>query len=442
MKNMKNMKNRAIVFILITFWMVGSAKFAGGQDFRTAAELYKEIQMYPRMRMDELRSKGVSINRDKSEDVMQEKRSLAEKTAKEIAARATLNADDHFFLGLIYIEADENSKALESFQKCISFFPPGAKSGMLQSARQRVVIFASQRKELELMAKTYAEWAADESVTDEQRASLQDYMATAYYKEKEYEKAVVHGEDALKLTVKLPEKTWLQRKNKEQLYGNLVELLTFAYKKNDRKVDAIDILAEGRALSFTIPSAELYRRVMKIVESSGISEKRLMEKVESISTAEMAPELEIKEWVGQSPVKLTDLRGKVVLLDFWATWCGPCISTFPRLRSWHKKYSDEGFIIIGVTKFWGKDGNKSMTPLQEYDFLGKFREKHKLPYGFAISDGNKALDKFGVAAYPTTVLLDRNGVVRYIGIGAGAEEVSNLEDMIKKVMKEEKLAYR
>ncbi len=434
---MKSVPRILLLVALITFVATG---FVFGQEGKSASDLFKEIQNYPRIRMNELRSKGVSITRDKSDDVMKEKRLLANKTAKEIASLNNLENEDYFFLGLIYVEADDERKALDAFRTFISKYPAGTTNNAIQTARQRIIIYASREKEIDLMAKTYADWIADETASDEQNAAMQDYMATAYYKDKNYEKAVEHGENALKLTVKLPEKGWQQRKSKEALYGNLVELLTFTYKKNDRKDDAINILAEGRALSFTIPSAVLYRRVMQIVDSSRISEKKLMEKVESISTAEPAPELEIAEWVGQSPTNLGELRGKVVLLDFWATWCGPCISTFPRLRSWHKKYSDEGFVIIGVTQYWGKDGNKPLTPLQEFDFLGEFRKDHKLPYGFAVSDGAKTMDKFGVAAYPTTVLLDRKGVVRYIGIGAGDEEVRNLEDMIKKVMKEENIA--
>lgn len=77
-----------------------------------------------------------------------------------------------------------------------------------------------------------------------------------------------------------------------------------------------------------------------------------------------------------------------------------------------------------------------MTTLQELDFLREFKQKHKLPYGFAISKAGEAASKYGINAYPTTVLLDRNGVIRYIGIGSGLEESENLEDMIKKVLKE------
>ena len=78
-----------------------------------------------------------------------------------------------------------------------------------------------------------------------------------------------------------------------------------------------------------------------------------------------------------------------------------------------------------------------MTPLQELDYLKSFKEKYKLPYDFAIIPYGEAPMKYGINAYPTTVLLDRNGVVRYIGIGSAYEESENLEEMIEKVLAED-----
>jgi thiol-disulfide isomerase/thioredoxin len=176
---------------------------------------------------------------------------------------------------------------------------------------------------------------------------------------------------------------------------------------------------------------------MDFVEGSGFSEKKLMQKVESYASADPVPDLKIVEWLGQEPVNLSSLRGKVVLLDFWATWCGPCISTFPRLRDWHKKYAGNDFIIVGVTKYYGNADGKRMTPLQELSFLGEFKEIYKLPYPIAVAEPVEDSMKYGINAYPTTILLDRNGVVRYIGIGAGREESENLEEMIKKLLKDE-----
>jgi thiol-disulfide isomerase/thioredoxin len=142
------------------------------------------------------------------------------------------------------------------------------------------------------------------------------------------------------------------------------------------------------------------------------------------------------DWIGHEPLKFEELRGKVVLLDFWATWCGPCIATFPRLRGLHNKYKDKGLIIVGVTELYGDVDGKRMSKLEEMAYLSEFKRKHDLPYPFAIAEDGQDASKYGISAYPTTFLLDRKGVVRYIGVGAGGEEAYNLESMISKVIKE------
>src|SRR5262245_30293331 len=65
-----------------------------------------------------------------------------------------------------------------------------------------------------------------------------------------------------------------------------------------------------------------------------------------------AAPLVAKSWVNGTPVTDADLKGKVVVLDFWAIWCGPCINTFPHLREWNAKYGDKGLVMIGVTSYY------------------------------------------------------------------------------------------
>src|SRR5437879_5302075 len=67
-----------------------------------------------------------------------------------------------------------------------------------------------------------------------------------------------------------------------------------------------------------------------------------------------APDFKGEFSLNGKPTKLSDLKGKVVLLDFWAVWCGPCVSTFPHLREWHKEYKDKGLEILGVTTYFEK----------------------------------------------------------------------------------------
>jgi len=426
-------------FCLIVFWLTTATVFINAQpQNRPVADLYNEVDNFIKEKSRELIGQGKKIDADKRESLGQEQKALAKKYASEVAARPDLKSVDVYYLGVLFVIAENDEKSLEAMKRFLAQYPPETKGDAIQSARSYIIILSVRKKQLAEAEQTFQAWLKGEPFVETQRPVMEQIMAVGFFKNGKYDEAVKYGESAFSLLKKLEARTLAERRAKMDLYGNLVEVLALSYRKANKTDEALNVLAESRALAFTIPSAKLYRKVMDIVGGSGFSEKKLMQKVESYKTAEPAPELTVQEWVGREPATMESLRGKIVLLDFWATWCAPCISTFPRLRQWHEKFSGSGFEIIGVTQYYGNADGKPMTPLQEFDFLGEFRKKHKLPYGFAVSKRGEDNAKFDVSAYPTTILLDRNGVVRYVGIGAGAEESENLEDMIKKLLKEEK----
>lgn len=405
---------------------------------KTPVEMFTEIENYTSERSKELISTGKRMTADVRDNIEDEKKSLAGKYAAAIAARPDLEKTDHYYLGRLWGTAGNEAKQLESMKKVLSEFQPDTKGDLIQSARSFVVVIASRRKQMSEAEAAFQLWKKGSPMVKTQQPVLQENLALGYYKNGDYEPAVNHAREAFALLKDLKAKTLVEKRDREQIYMNLVEVLAMSYRKSKDSDEALNILAEARAESFAIPSTELYRKVMQFVEGSGFSEKKLMLKVESYASADPAPEIVFKEWIGQEPVSLQELRGKVVLLDFWATWCGPCISTFPRLREWHKKYGSQDFVLIGVTQYYGQQDRKKMTALQELDFLSSFKQKYKLPYPVAIVGPDEWRMKYGINAIPATVLLDRSGVVRYIGIGSGAEESSNLKEMIEKVLKENK----
>jgi thiol-disulfide isomerase/thioredoxin len=149
-----------------------------------------------------------------------------------------------------------------------------------------------------------------------------------------------------------------------------------------------------------------------------------------------APELIATEWIDQKPVKLADLRGQVVLLDFWATWCGPCRYTFPKLRELHEKYKDKGLVVLGTTKYWGAVKGPPMSPKEELSYIKRFKKAERLPYGFVINDNDDNDLNYGVTAIPTAVLIDRRGVVRFISVGFSPTDNDTLALMVDKLLKE------
>ena len=430
--------NRLSSFVSAVVFIFASAAFVLAQTpARSVMELHEEVENYVNAKTRELIGQGKRVDADKRNDLAEERKSLAAKYAAEAAARTDLAKTDFYYLAQLYITAEDNVKGLETMKKFLAQFPADTKGDMIQSARSYASILAARRKQMAEAEQFYLMWLKGEPIARHQQPMLESILAAGFFKDGQYEQAIKYGQEAFDLLKTFEAKNPRDKRDREQIYMNLVEVLALSYKKNKNSDQALNILAEARAQSFTIPSANLYRKVMDFVAGSGFSEKKLMQKVESYGSADPAPDLKIIEWLGQEPANLSSFRGKIVLLDFWATWCGPCIATFPRLRDWHKRYAGNDFVLIGVTKYYGRGDGKPLTKLQELDFLGDFKQKHKLPYPIAVAEFVEDTMKYGINAYPTTVLLDRNGVVRYIGIGSGQEESENLEEMIKKLLKEQ-----
>jgi thiol-disulfide isomerase/thioredoxin len=157
-----------------------------------------------------------------------------------------------------------------------------------------------------------------------------------------------------------------------------------------------------------------------------------------------ATALDVETWVNGSSLTDKDLAGKVVLLDFWAVWCGPCIATFPHLREWQDKYSEKGLVIIGMTNYYEYDWDeqneaiervRGLEPEKEVAAMLKFAAYHKLKHRFAVMPQDSEFAKsYGVQGIPQVVLIDRAGKVRMIRVGSGSRNAHDLEVAIKKAL--------
>ncbi|HEY2249894.1 MAG TPA: TlpA disulfide reductase family protein [Planctomycetaceae bacterium] len=187
------------------------------------------------------------------------------------------------------------------------------------------------------------------------------------------------------------------------------------------------------------------RRTVTSYENSLAAERKRAELIGKPAI----PLLGVEDWVNGDPISDAELKGKVVLLDFWAVWCGPCIATFPHLREWNEKYAAKGLVIVGVTKYykheWDDEAKRTkqtqtpaeFTAAQEQETLVKFAEHHMLKHRFAVMSNTSGFDKeYGVTGIPQAVLIDRTGAVRMIRVGSGDKNAHDLDTLLEELFRD------
>ncbi|MCU1229246.1 MAG: alkyl hydroperoxide reductase/Thiol specific antioxidant/Mal allergen [Acidobacteria bacterium] len=120
-------------------------------------------------------------------------------------------------------------------------------------------------------------------------------------------------------------------------------------------------------------------------------------------------------------------KGNVVLLNLWATWCGPCREEIPELEQMHKQHSGDGFKVVGISLDEG-----------ELDAVKEFVRTHGMTYPIALDPEGKLTGVFQTGVIPTTVLIDRNGTIAWKKYGMIERNDSTLQAALKKALAEKR----
>lgn len=125
-----------------------------------------------------------------------------------------------------------------------------------------------------------------------------------------------------------------------------------------------------------------------------------------------APPIHADTWINSEPLTEADLRGRVVLVEFWTFACWNCQNVEPWVRRWHERYAGEGLVVVAVH-----------TPELSFEHdlarLRAYVAEHDLRHPIAVDNGRATWRRFGNWAWPAFYLIDRRGVIRHVRLGEG-----------------------
>ena len=404
-------------------------------DARSSQQLYDEANTYLDKKFAEFNKEKRAYDPNLEANTRKEQKDLATRYAallEDRYARETPAEMDLYYLGMLYHLSSNSDSALSTMQR---FLTHDAKGERAQIARAVVVLYATRKNLISQAEHEVESYAKSQPQNPDELFGMETLLTEALYKNKDYERMSEHARKMLSASrIAVESKRISGFKRDERLFKSAL-LLSEAYSKMNKKDAAIGAMEDLLRLAVALPSGNLFKlaRIRLTTLDPSADPLKIIGKP---SNKTELPEITAAEWIDQSPVKLSNLRGSVVVLDFWAPWCGPCRYIFPHLQKWYESYKDKGLVILGMTKYYGHAEGRPVKPVEELAYLRDFKRKNRLPYGFVVADSQVNDVNYGAYTLPTSFLIDQRGNLRFIAVGASEEETATLGRMIKQLLAE------
>lgn len=465
----------AVIFLILTAFGTGlsqSGRAAGStgsesaSNDRTAKELFAEVNEYNKKKFAEYEQKKVPYSERLRIKTENERKQLSAKYAAVVTERKPTLPDDLYYGGMLHWLAENLDGTAEMLTKYVASEP--GTDDRRQNARAILVFTNAKQKNVANAVAFLEQYEKTGPTKISETWRMNTEIAKAYLAANEYEKASAYANKGYAAAKELMRDASVSVNPLDAALD--VAMLAFEAYRNAGKINEADdvlidlrktALSTGKALFFFYAADKLITHQIEtgrkplametflssLVEAGkGIALKgERNEAIDRLKSrekhykmlSEPAPEIfGVDKWFPGTPTTLANLKGKVVLLDFWATWCGPCFDAFPHFAEWHQDFADKGLVILGVTRYYGHAEQKSVDEPSEILFLKRFREKYKLPYDFVVTKDQQFLWTYGATALPTTVLIDRKGRVRYFETGSSPSRLEEMRVMMLKLLNE------
>lgn len=432
----------------------------------TVKQMFDEANGYSKAKFTEYAEKKVPYTDSLLARTKLEQRQLAAKYATSAMLRKDLSGEDLYYLGMLHWIAENLDGTAESLRKFIGL--ENSPADRRQTARSIVVVVLAKQKKLDDAERMLAEYLKAEPTKLTERSRMEGELAKAYQAQKDYVRMAPHAEEAYKAAKELLKDATSRARGLDEILDAGM-LVYEAYRDSDDRKKAEGSLDDMRVAAASVQSPSFYyyavdQKIKYFVETDrkpqamefyltslagaekdfGIKAQqsevitRLKKREKHYKLLGLpAPELPVADqWFPGERKTLADLKGKVVLLDFWATWCEPCFDAFPSLIEWYQDFGREGFEILGITRYYGFVGGMPADNSSEIEYFKRFRQKERLPYDFVVGKDQSIQMFYGATALPTAVLIDRRGVIRYIESGTSPTRLEQMREMIVKLLAE------